>query len=59
MAARDRPIPELGADVTLEEIEREHIARILARAPSVDAAARLLQIGTTTLQRKRRRYGLA
>jgi NtrC-family two-component system response regulator AlgB len=59
IAARDRATPELGAAVPLEEIEREHIARILARAPSVDAAARLLRIDTTTLQRKRRRFGLA
>ena len=54
-----RLAPEVGAAVTLEEVEREHIARILARAPSVDAAARLLRSESTTLQRKRRRYGLA
>lgn len=59
LTARDRPSPELGAAVPLEEVEREHIARILARAPSLDAAARLLRIDTTTLQRKRRRFGLA
>jgi NtrC-family two-component system response regulator AlgB len=50
---------ELGADVTLEEIEREHLARVVARAPSFEAAARTLGIDVTTLQRKRKRYGLS
>jgi NtrC-family two-component system response regulator AlgB len=51
--------PRLGGDSTLEEIEREHIARILARVASTEASARLLGIDPTTLQRKRKRYGLA
>jgi NtrC-family two-component system response regulator AlgB len=51
--------PALGEDVSLEEIEREHIARVVARAPSFEAAARTLGIDVTTLQRKRKRYGLA
>lgn len=48
----------LGAEVTLEAIEREHIARIIGRAPTLEAAARTLGIDSTTLQRKRKRYGL-
>jgi NtrC-family two-component system response regulator AlgB len=48
----------LGDDVSLEEIEREHIARVVARAASFEAAARVLGIDVTTLQRKRKRYGL-
>jgi NtrC-family two-component system response regulator AlgB len=51
--------PALGEDVSLEEIEREHIARVVARAASFEAAARILGIDVTTLQRKRKRYGLA
>jgi NtrC-family two-component system response regulator AlgB len=51
--------PRLGKDYTLEEIEREHIARVLARVASTEASARLLGIDPTTLQRKRKRYGLA
>jgi NtrC-family two-component system response regulator AlgB len=59
-AGAGRPaVPQLGGDFSLEEMEREHIARVLARAPSLEAAARLLGIDPTTLQRKRKRYGLA
>ena len=57
-----RPRPgsvTLGDDYSLAEIEREHIARIVARAPSLESAARTLAIDATTLQRKRKRYGLA
>jgi NtrC-family two-component system response regulator AlgB len=49
----------LGDDISLEEIEREHIAKVVSRAASFDAAARTLGIDVTTLQRKRKRYGLA
>jgi two-component system, NtrC family, response regulator AlgB len=49
----------LGGDHSIDEIEREHIARVIARSPSLDAAAKLLGIDPTTLQRKRKRYGLA
>jgi NtrC-family two-component system response regulator AlgB len=49
----------LGGEVSLEEVEREHIARVVARAASFEAAARTLGIDVTTLQRKRKRYGLA
>jgi NtrC-family two-component system response regulator AlgB len=49
----------LGDDISLEEIEREHIAQVVSRAASFDAAARVLGIDVTTLQRKRKRYGLA
>jgi NtrC-family two-component system response regulator AlgB len=49
----------LGDAVSLEEIEREHIARVVAGAVSFEAAARILGIDVTTLQRKRKRYKLA
>ena len=48
----------LGGDITIEQLEVEHIARVIARAPSLEAAARILGIDPTTLQRKRKRYGL-
>jgi NtrC-family two-component system response regulator AlgB len=49
----------LGSEVSLEDIEREHIARVVSRSPSFEAAAKILGIDATTLQRKRKRYGLA
>lgn len=49
----------LGGDCSLVDLEREHIARVITRVPSLDAAAKLLRIDPTTLQRKRKRYGLA
>jgi NtrC-family two-component system response regulator AlgB len=51
--------PALGDLIPLEEIEREHIARVLAKADSFETAAKALGIDTSTLQRKRKRYGLA
>src|SRR5579875_304311 len=51
--------PVLGESFSVAEIEREHIARVVARAPSLEAAAQILAIDSTTLQRKRKRYGLA
>ncbi|MGN6107190.1 MAG: sigma-54-dependent transcriptional regulator [Kofleriaceae bacterium] len=48
----------LGAQVSLEALEREHIARIIAQAPTLELAARTLGIDASTLQRKRKRYGL-
>ncbi len=58
-AEATRASVSLGADVSLEAIEREHIARVVARTASFEAAARILGIDATTLQRKRKRYGLA
>jgi len=49
----------LGANFSVEEIEKEHIARVVAHAASFEAAAHILGIDPTTLQRKRKRYGLA
>jgi NtrC-family two-component system response regulator AlgB len=46
-----------GGD-TLEAAERRHIATVLARYPTLDAAAKALGIDPSTLYRKRDRYGL-
>jgi NtrC-family two-component system response regulator AlgB len=47
-----------GQRVTLEELEEEHIRRILAVTKSLDEAARTLGIDTATLYRKRKKMGL-
>ena len=51
--------PVLGQNLSIEEIEREHIAQVVAHAASFEAAAQILGIDPTTLQRKRKRYGLS
>jgi NtrC-family two-component system response regulator AlgB len=41
---------------SLEEVEREHILRILSESPRLEDAAAVLGIDTSTLWRKRKRY---
>lgn len=48
----------LGADVTIDVLEREHIARVVSHSATLEIAARVLGIDPSTLQRKRKRYGL-
>lgn len=48
----------LGGRLTLEQLEAEHIRRILAATPTVEEAATVLGIDPSTLYRKRKRYGL-
>jgi NtrC-family two-component system response regulator AlgB len=43
---------------SIEEIEREHIMRVLAESPTLQDAAENLGINVTTLWRKRKRYKL-
>jgi NtrC-family two-component system response regulator AlgB len=52
------PATVVGARVTLEAIEAEHIRRVLAGAPTLDDAARTLGIDPATLYRKRQKLGL-
>jgi NtrC-family two-component system response regulator AlgB len=56
IAANASPVPRLGGDSTLEDIEREHVLRVLARTPTLDDAAKILGIDASTLYRKRRKY---
>ena len=46
----------IGGHFTLEEIEREHVLRILARTKTVEEATQILGIDASTLWRKRKRY---
>jgi NtrC-family two-component system response regulator AlgB len=55
IAAHDR-MPHLGGDYTLDEIERDHIRRVLERTSTADEAAKVLGIDSSTLWRKRKRY---
>ena len=48
----------LGQAVTLEQLEAEHIRRVLAGTPTLDEAAAVLGIDPSTLYRKRKRYGI-
>jgi two-component system, NtrC family, response regulator AlgB len=47
-----------GAIVSLQELESEHIKRVLDHAESMEKAADILGIDTATLYRKRKKLGL-
>ena len=49
-----RPRPKMS----LGEIERQHILRVLSESPTLGQAAATLGINVTTLYRKRKRYNL-
>jgi len=49
--------PRLGGDYSVEEIEREHIERVIQRSANLEDAARVLGIDSSTLWRKRKKYG--
>src|SRR4029077_20821762 len=46
---------QFGANVSLEELENEHIRQVLSKAVSLESAAQTLGIDTTTLYRKRKK----
>jgi len=50
--------PELGGAHSLDEIEAEHIRRVLARSKNLAQAAEILKLDPTTLLRKRKSLGL-
>jgi len=58
VGAPPQPGVEVGGRVTLEQIEAEHIRRILSGTRSIEEASSVLGIDPSTLYRKRKRYGL-
>ena len=50
--------PGPGDPVTMEELERTHIRRVLASSKSIEEACRILGMDSVTLWRKRKKYGL-
>lgn len=49
---------QTAADVSLEELEKQHIRHVLGTATTLEEAASILGINLSTLWRKRRRYAL-
>jgi NtrC-family two-component system response regulator AlgB len=47
---------EIGGRVSLEQLEIEHIRRVLASAATIEEAAGILGIDPATLYRKRKRH---
>lgn len=53
-----RPLAATTQSSSLDDIEREHIIRVMAESPTLETAAHRLGINVTTLWRRRKRYGL-
>jgi two-component system, NtrC family, response regulator AlgB len=50
--------PRVGAELSLDELEKAHIAAVLAASATLEQAARTLGIDASTLYRKRKQLGL-
>jgi NtrC-family two-component system response regulator AlgB len=50
--------PEPASTTSLEDVELDHIRRVLEDSPTLEDAAATLGINASTLWRKRKRYGL-
>jgi two-component system, NtrC family, response regulator AlgB len=57
LRAQVADVPVLGGPFTVEAIEQEHLLRVLATAPTMEEAARILGIDASTLWRKRKKLG--
>ncbi len=47
-----------GGGMSLEDVERRHIEQVLADSATLEEAAARLGINSTTLWRKRKRWGI-
>ncbi len=54
----DTPPFKAGETVTLDQLERDHVQRVVGSSASLGHAARWLGIDQATLYRKRRRWQL-
>ena len=54
----DATIPQVGARISLEELENQHLRQVIARTSSMEEAAQILGIDPATLYRKRKKLGL-
>lgn len=50
--------PRVGETMSLEALEKAHIAAVMATSETLDQAAKILGIDSSTLYRKRKQYGL-
>ena len=48
--------PQVGGNFSLEDLEREHINRVVARSATLEDAAAILGIDASTLWRRRKKY---
>jgi NtrC-family two-component system response regulator AlgB len=48
----------VGEMVPLEKIEEQHIRAVLAATSSIEEAAKVLEMDTVTLWRRRKKYGI-
>ena len=58
IGAPPQPGVDVGSRVTLDQLEAEHIRRVLASSSTIEEASEILGIDPSTLYRKRKRYGL-
>jgi NtrC-family two-component system response regulator AlgB len=58
IGAPPQPGIQVGARVNLDQLEAEHIRRILLATATIEEASQVLGIDPSTLYRKRKRYGL-
>jgi NtrC-family two-component system response regulator AlgB len=58
LATPPGPAVELGGRVTLDDLEKEHIRRVLATSASLEDASHTLGIDPSTLYRKRKKLGI-
>jgi NtrC-family two-component system response regulator AlgB len=56
--AGDGAVPQVGARISLEELENQHLRQVIAKTSSMEEAAQILGIDPATLYRKRKKLGL-